>query len=103
MVKVNAKTEPDHFPIYMLRVATHKTCFRKWKELKFILFRLLKVLLLSNYINAGTIMESLFTPSACFNKTKFEPRHEISNNVVCATSKGSEQPCAYAQTDPSLC
>ena len=21
-----------------------------------------------------------------------EPRHEISNNVVCATSKGSEQP-----------
>ena len=24
--------------------------------------------------------------------TKFEPRHEISNNVVCATSKGSDQP-----------
>ena len=23
---------------------------------------------------------------------KFEPRHEISNNVVCATSKGSDQP-----------
>ena len=22
----------------------------------------------------------------------FEPRHEISNNVVCATSKGSDQP-----------
>ena len=22
----------------------------------------------------------------------YEPRHEISNNVVCATSKGSEQP-----------
>ena len=28
----------------------------------------------------------------------FEPRHEISNNVVCATSKGSEQ-----QSDQSLC
>ena len=23
---------------------------------------------------------------------KIEPRHEISNNVVCATSKGSDQP-----------
>ena len=22
----------------------------------------------------------------------YEPRHEISNNVVCATSKGSDQP-----------
>ena len=25
-------------------------------------------------------------------KTIYEPRHEISNNVVCATSKGSDQP-----------
>ena len=25
-------------------------------------------------------------------KLKFEPVHEISNNVVCATSKASEQP-----------
>ena len=31
-----------------------------------------------------------------------EPRHEISNNVVCATSKGSAQPCEYAQTVLSL-
>ena len=23
---------------------------------------------------------------------KYEPQHEISNNVVCATSKGSDQP-----------
>ena len=29
-----------------------------------------------------------------------EPRHEISNNVVCATSKGSDQ---HAQSDQSLC
>ena len=28
----------------------------------------------------------------------FEPRHQISNNVVCATSK-----CAYAQSGESLC
>ena len=26
------------------------------------------------------------------NTEIFEPRHEISNNVVCATSKGSDQP-----------
>ena len=25
-------------------------------------------------------------------KNAFEPRHEISNNVVCATSKASDQP-----------
>ena len=25
-------------------------------------------------------------------KIIIEPRHEISNNVVCATSKGSDQP-----------
>ena len=29
-------------------------------------------------------------------------RHEISNNVVCPTSKASDQP-AYAQSDQSLC
>ena len=32
----------------------------------------------------------------------YEPRHEISNNVVCATSKASDQP-AYAQSDQRLC
>ena len=32
--------------------------------------------------------------------TLIEPVHEISNNVVCATSKASDQP---AQSDQSLC
>ena len=32
-----------------------------------------------------------------------EPVHEISNNVLCATSKVSSSACAYAQTDQSLC
>ena len=32
------------------------------------------------------------------NKNYMEPRHEISNNVVSATSK-----CACAQSDQSLC
>ena len=27
-----------------------------------------------------------------FDRIIIEPRHEISNNVVCATSKGSDQP-----------
>ena len=31
---------------------------------------------------------------------KIEPRHQISNNVVCASSKGSDQP---AQSVQSLC
>ena len=31
----------------------------------------------------------------------YGPRHEISNNVLCETSKGSDQ--AYAQSDQSLC
>ena len=39
--------------------------------------------------------------------TLYEPVHEISNNVVCATSKASDQPAhtpgAYAQSDQSLC
>ena len=26
------------------------------------------------------------------NNSTYEPRHEISNNVVCATSKASDQP-----------
>ena len=30
--------------------------------------------------------------SACFILKENEPRHEISNNVVCATSKASDQP-----------
>ena len=28
----------------------------------------------------------------CAYKIKYEPVHEISNNVVCATSKASDQP-----------
>ena len=31
-------------------------------------------------------------PVMLFVKKTFEPLHEISNNVVCATSKGSDQP-----------
>ena len=34
----------------------------------------------------------LFRFSKCENLKTNEPRHEISNNVICATSKGSDQP-----------
>ena len=36
-------------------------------------------------------MENCGSCSAVFNRI-FEPPHEISNNVVCATSKASDQP-----------
>ena len=32
-----------------------------------------------------------------------EPRHEISDNVLCAISKRLRSACAYAQSDQSLC
>ena len=35
-------------------------------------------------------------------QTKYEPQHEISNNLVCATSKGLDQPAHYVQSDQSL-
>ena len=48
---------------------------------------------LLSFFNQNTI---LFCPKfeIIFNKQLFlyEPRHEISNNVVFATSKGSDQP-----------
>ena len=33
----------------------------------------------------------IFLYEICY-LSKYEPRHEISNNVLCATSKGSDQP-----------
>ena len=35
----------------------------------------------------------------------YEPRHEVSNNVICATNKASSfrSACAYALSDHSLC
>ena len=36
--------------------------------------------------------------------TKFEPRHEISNNLICATSNASLRSAwAYMQSDQSFC
>ena len=39
----------------------------------------------------GMCIKGLFWPPL-EPKTENEPRHEISNNVVCATSNGSDQP-----------
>ena len=42
---------------------------------------------------AGNIRyNGLISAPIAYNKTKYEPVHEISNNVVCVTSKGSDQP-----------
>ena len=41
--------------------------------------------------------KGLASPPPLRNLQTYEPRHELSNNVVCATSK------AYAQSDQSLC
>ena len=43
---------------------------------------------------------SLFKENSTESLIIAEPQHKISNNVVCATSKGSDQP---AQSDQSLC
>ena len=51
------------------------------------------------------LTSSLCEENSVFNavvlsSSTYEPRHEISNNLVCVTSKASEQP---AQSDQSLC
>ena len=33
----------------------------------------------------------------------YKLRHGISNNVICALNKDSDQPAQYAQSDQSLC
>ena len=39
----------------------------------------------------------------CILVSAFEPQHDISNNVVCATSKGSDQPAHMHSLIRSLC
>ena len=38
------------------------------------------------------MMSLEYQHTAMSNKMLFEPRHESYNNVICATSKGSDQP-----------
>ena len=47
-----------------------------------------------NVSNNGKLMmiRHCFYAICLLRQSIFEPRHEISNNVVCATSKGSDQP-----------
>ena len=40
----------------------------------------------------ATWTEQALIPTVCITRLSFEPWHEISNNLVCATSKGSDQP-----------
>ena len=48
--------------------------------------------------SAPTTTAKLVQPSVrCMNASTFEQRHEISNNVVCATSKASDQPAVWSE------
>ena len=49
-----------------------------------------------------THIVSKYNPKFKVLQDLIEPRHEISNNVVCATSKASDQP-AHTRSDQSLC
>ena len=44
-----------------------------------------------------------FGPSFVFDCVSFEPVHEISNNVLCATSKASDQPAHMRSLIRPLC
>ena len=46
----------------------------------------------SNQANKQNIRRKQEHNSWVFSKSVIEPRHEISNNVVCTTSKASDQP-----------
>ena len=58
-----------------------------------LLFWLRSLILKQQLILFLSISAALFNQSSGeFDLRSFEPVHEISNNVVCATSKGSDQP-----------
>ena len=51
-----------------------------------------------DYINETTALQMCETDDKCLNQNLvIEPLHEIFNNVVCATSKASDQP-AHARS-----
>ena len=60
---------------------------------------------LQKYVFSYTSKTELLSLQKSFAKTQsiIEPQHEISNKVVCATSKGLDQPvhiaCTYAQSN----
>ena len=61
-----------------------------YTEAKWLLKSSAAIVFLNDPLNlASTLPDSWAMSLAC---TIYEPRHEISNNVVCATSKASDQP-----------
>ena len=45
-----------------------------------------------NEFRQNILVRGVFLFAKIVSLKTLEPRHEISNNVVCATSKGSDQP-----------
>ena len=44
------------------------------------------------YLGLNKVFKKLLDRQGCYFQSKNEPQHEISNNVVCGTSKASDQP-----------
>ena len=53
-------------------------------------------------VNHVSAMEMTSNDNNSDSRRSFEPRHDISNYVVCAFSKASDQACAYARSNQSL-
>ena len=62
-----------------------KNCYYKPAQLQ-------HSLLATKYKGCRLIPKRISNPTVHLPKKRFEPPHEISNNVLCATSKASDQP-----------
>ena len=56
------------------------------------LFQYISGEMINMYTNVNKQLSYSLSFVHCRLNVTFEPRHEISNNVVCVTSKGSDQP-----------
>ena len=68
-----------------------KSCLSCFDRTYFLLVKPLTEMTLMNVVNLLCIL-TLLSTLAHLVKLSNEPVHEISNNVVCATSKASDQP-----------
>ena len=63
-----------------------------FQEENLMLFKVLLFLVLMSILHDGIMRNFCVNTSYSREFIIFEPWHEISNNVVCATSKASDQP-----------
>ena len=77
-----------------------KTCFNVLCTFKATSLSKMAKLVWRYSDDARAIIENVYKTAR--RKIIIEPRHEISNNVVCATSKRLRPACAYAQSDKAV-